>query len=150
MRTLTVSLVASMALSGCQFLGFGGPDENETHRERWARQHEGSYSYVLTRGCFCALGGTYWVQVVDYEVATVIETYSQQPVDSTMFEYVETIEDLFDLIDEARDGNADELHVEYARKGYPKVVNIDWIRQAVDDEMFMSVSEVLIGVAQID
>ena len=60
------------------------------------------------------------------------------------------IEDLFDLIDRAEAEGADDVHVEYAREGYPTVVNIDWIRQAVDDEMFMGVSEVVVGVSQID
>jgi hypothetical protein len=150
MRFTIPLIVAATLLPGCRLLGFEGFGGDDDYREKWARQHDGDYSYVLTRGCFCALGGTYWVQVVDYEVAVVIETYSQQPVDSTMFEYIETIEDMFDLIDRAREEGADELHVEYAPEGYPKVTNIDWYREAVDDEMFMGISEVIVGIAQID
>jgi hypothetical protein len=46
-----------------------------------------------------------------------------------------TIDELFKLIENARE-NADKLDVEYDRKlGYPTVVEIDYIKEAIDDEV---------------
>jgi len=82
------------------------------------------------------------VNVVNYEIRSMVNSYSGESVDSTHFEYVHTIEQLFDLIDEAREEGAHKLEVEYAREGYPAVVNIDWIENAVDDEIYYGISDV--------
>lgn len=150
MRSIIAIAGIAFLTSGCQLLGFEGVDDNDDHRERWAEHHDGSYSYRLMRGCFCPLGGEFRVQVVDFAVVDVTDLLRDDPVDSTRFDEIETVEDLFDLIDRARAEHADELHVEYAPEGYPSAVNIDWYKQAVDDEMFMGVSEVTVGVQNAD
>jgi len=149
MRLFVLILAAAAVVSGCQLLGFEGGDDDD-HRDIWASKNDGSYSYVLNRGCFCWPAGNYWVQVEDYKVQTVINTHTQEPLDSTLFAEIETIEDMFDLIDRARSEGADELDVEYSKDGYPTSITIDWYKQAVDDEMYLGVSEVIIGVQKVD
>jgi hypothetical protein len=46
-----------------------------------------------------------------------------------------TIDELFDIIDSARQ-KADKLIVEYNQKtGYPEYIEIDYIKEAIDDEV---------------
>lgn len=149
MRPLILTLTAATLAAGCQLLGFGGQDEDD-HRKVWASKNDGSYSYVLNRGCFCWPAGEFQVQVIDYRVVNAYDVLRQQPLDTTLYQYVETIEDMFDLIDRAREQHADELRVEYSRDGYPKTLAIDWFKQAADDEIYLSVSDVRIGVAKVD
>ena len=145
MRILLPGLfVACATLSGCQLFGWGGFGINDNHRDEWASRSNGTYSMVMTRGCFCFPAGEFEVKVVDYKISSMINTRTGESVDSTLFEYVHTIEQLFDLIDEARKG-ADKLEVEYAREGYPKLVSVDWIELAADDEIYYGISDVTIA-----
>ena len=59
-------------------------------------------------------------------------------------EYFETIDDMFDMIVDA-EKNADRLEVEYSVHGYPSSIDIDWIQDAVDDEMLLTVEELTLG-----
>ena len=146
MRLLVLwCFVATATLSGCRLFGWGGFSENDDHRDEWASRSNGTYSFVMNRGCFCIPAGLFEVEVVDYEIRSMVQVHSREPVDSTYFEYVHTIEQLFDLIDQARREGADKLEVEYAREGYPTLVSIDWIELAADDELFYGISDVVIA-----
>jgi hypothetical protein len=49
---------------------------------------------------------------------------------------VPTVDDLFGVVFDAIDGGADELKTEYERQfGYPVLIDIDYIRNAIDDEL---------------
>ena len=53
-----------------------------------------------------------------------------------------TIDELFDVIKDARTRSAYKLEVEYDdSKGFPVSIDIDYIKDAVDDEIFYSISE---------
>lgn len=144
-------LLALLALPACQILGPEDPDVGGSAepREKWESVSDGTYSFILMRGCFCAYGGTYWVQVVDGEVVYAHRTFDNDPVPADDLHVIESIDDIFNLIEEAEQ-EADELEVEYSDDGYPVRVSIDWIKPAVDDEMFLEVSEVVPGVQRID
>lgn len=144
-------IAAAVLLSGCQIIG---PDDERTEetsnqREIWEAYSDGTYSFVLARGCFCAYGGSYWVQVVDGEVTLALDVYQNQSVPEEGLNIIESIDDIFDMIERA-EREADDLEVEYAEEGYPTRVVIDWIKQAVDDEMYLEVSEVILGVQRVD
>lgn len=150
MRILLVPVLMFVMAAGCQLFGFDPWGDSTQHRERWARQHDGDYSYQLHRGCFCFPAGQFRVQVVDLKVVDVYDLTRDMPLDPQAYEHVETIEEIFDVIDEAREGNPDEFSVEYARTGYPKSVSIDWFINAADDELYLAVSDVKIGIAEPD
>ncbi len=63
--------------------------------------------------------------------------YAQEPKEVTndYFKPVDTIDELFDVIQKALDDEVDSLEVEYdATYGYPKSVAIDPITNAIDEE----------------
>lgn len=153
MKTLkwTGLLAFMILLSGCQVIG---PDDGQgsdldTNRDTWESFSDGTYSFVLMRGCFCIHGGLHWVQVVEGDVVEAISLDQNEPVPPSDLDIIESIDDIFDMIERA-EREADELEVEYADDGYPTRVTIDWIKRAVDDEMHLEVSEVVFGVQEVD
>ncbi len=138
-------------IGGCEIVG---PDRSEMDalsdaRAEWNNYQDGTYSFLLNRGCFCIVAGPFFVQVIDTDVVTAISTHSNEVVRPEDLQYIETVDDVFDMIEDALE-NADEIEVEYSEFGYPTSVDIDWIKQAVDDEMFITISELQPGIAIID
>jgi len=148
-----VALVVFLAgfLAGCEIAGPDHGEETElsSNRKKWDAYQDGDYNFVLLRGCFCILGGPHWVQVVDHQVDVAISTNTNQPVPADDLQYIESVSDVFDMIEEALE-SADSIEIEYSEFGYPLSVNIDWIKQAIDDEMFITISNLQLGVALID
>lgn len=132
---------------GCQIAGPDDPrtDERSANQKTWDEFNDGTYSFLLNRGCFCAFAGPIWIQVIDNDVTFAQITWSNEPVPTEHLDEIETIDDIFDMIERA-EKEADDLHVEYSTNGYPSVVNIDWIKEAVDDEMFLEISNVVSGI----
>lgn len=85
------------------------------------------------------------MQVIDREVSVAVNTWNNEEVEGEHLQYVETIDDLFDMIERA-EKDADEFLVEYAIEGYPTLISIDWIKEAVDDEMYFQISAVQPGI----
>lgn len=112
-------------------------------RSQWESRSPATYSFVFQRSCFC---GTEFLQAVRITVAdgTVVSAVFADdgtPIQTPLPE-VPTIPDLFDEIEAAIAARADRMDVTYDEGyGYPVDVSIDFIVQAVDDEMFFQVSE---------
>jgi hypothetical protein len=136
-----VGLSAALVFAGCRFLGWHGSTSNDDYRQEWASRSDGDYSFVMNRGCFCYPAGRFRVEVENYFVVEMIDLDRGGTVDSTAWENVHTIEQMFDLIDDA-EREADVLKVSYAPEGYPTEIQIDWWEEAVDDELWYGVSEV--------
>lgn len=90
-----------------------------------------------------------WIQVMDHEVVYAYSEWEERPVPQDQLAYIETIESIFDMIKRA-EKEADEWDVEWAEEGYPARVSIDWIKEAVDDEMYLEISDVLPGYSMTD
>jgi len=152
MKTLkwTGLLAFVILLSGCQTVGPDGPGSDlDTNREAWEAFSDGTYHFVLMRGCFCIHAGEFRVQVVDGDVTEAVGGFENQRVPASDLQYIESIDDIFDMIERA-EGEADEMEVEYSDNGYPTLVSIDWIKQAVDDEMILEISDVVLGTQRVD
>jgi hypothetical protein len=129
-------------LTGCQLLGIS-PFEGQIDHERvWNARSNGDYSYLVDRYCFCIPSGRFRIDVVDYEIQSVVYAESGEAIDSGEWEYIHTIEQMFELIAEAEARRASKVDVEYSRRGYPKTIDIDWIEEAADDEIYYQVLEV--------
>ncbi len=141
----------NVAASGCEVLGPDDPPsiEPDVNQSRWNAYHDGDYHFEINRGCFCMNGGSFWVQVVDSEVVFAINNFSQEPVSVEYLQNFETIDDIFDMVRNA-EKDADELVVQYSEFGYPSMVTIDWNVMAIDDEISLTVSNLILGVALID
>ncbi len=137
-------LLLTFVLSGCQI--FGTDDSNgsdlDDNREKWEAYSDGSYRFTLLRGCFCAYGGTFLVEVEDDQVVSAFDVNQNSPVPQRDLDIFETIDDIFEMIEEAH-RDADEVEIDYSENGYPATIRIDWIKQAVDDEMYMEITHVV-------
>lgn len=133
--------------SGCQI---SGPDEPKAstvaeHRAKFETRFGASYSFNVMRGCFCANGGEHWVQVVDGKVTAAFRVFDNQAVPPGQLEWLETMEQIFDMVGRA-ETEADRFEITWSEQGYPSEFFIDWIELAVDDEMGMTISNVVAGV----
>lgn len=135
-----------IGLGGCTVLGI---DEYDAERDRledarqlWSAQGWDSYAFTLQRLCFCA-GGTDPAEVVVLAGARVSVTVLETglPVPAEYAQYYLTVAELFDFVEDAIDRKAHEIVVSYHRTlGYPVSVRIDYIENAIDEEMAFAAS----------
>ena len=128
---LLLSLVA-----GC---GLGDDDEFQRQnlaqaRLLWKGKNVSSYSYIIELQCFCAPASQLRPVLVTVQNGAVaaLQYYHQNPAQRTpapadVFGRYDTVEELFDIIDDAIDRDADLLQVGYDDEyGFPDVANIDY------------------------
>lgn len=104
---------------------------------RWHAHGGDNYTFEITRGCFCVLGGqSVLVTVQDGSVSSAVYTGSNTPVDQALVAYIPTIPDLFDLIQDALDRRVSTFSASYdPTYGYPTSIVIDYSSLAIDDEL---------------
>ena len=146
-QTLTAAALAAL-LAGCSILGLDGLGEERDAlrdaRVRWGRADLDAYAFTLQRGCFCPMELIGPVRIVVRGDSVVSRTYSTDgtPVPAQWAPYFGTMEDVFEVIDDALERSADDLHVSYHRTlGYLVEADIDYIENAVDDELSLAVTD---------
>ena len=132
-------LIGLLLTGGCGIFEPASDDEErlENAIAGWKRLGITEYSYVYSRTCECP---PEWqrpvlVRVKDGEVteATVVETGAARDITR-----MPTIDDLFTMIREALDEDADIIRISYDRQFYyPIDMLIDDDRNAADDELIM-------------
>jgi hypothetical protein len=130
--------------AGCGLLGPSPGGDLEKQRAAWDALGRESYAFVYRRSCFCPPPSNDEVRVfVDAnEVVSVtsVET-GEPPVDANDLSSWPTIDSLFDYVGHALDEGADDLTVDYHEEFFfPTLISIDWIEEAVDDEISHSAS----------
>jgi hypothetical protein len=106
------------------------------HREQWDEAKPPSYQFTVARVCFCP---------VEFSQPRVVTVRDGQPVSVEPAPLAEgdvprTMDELFDVIEQAI-GEADAVNVEYDDElGYPVRVDVDVIEEAIDDEQTYEVS----------
>lgn len=131
-------LLLALVLTGCD--SATGPNELDQlaeARARWLAQGGDSYSYQLTRECLCVLSGReITVTVENGQVVAAADASSQLAVESAFLSYLQTVPDLFDLIDDAILRQVAAFTVSYdAIYGYPTRIEIDYSAATADDEI---------------
>ena len=123
----------------------GEGDSLEAARARWLALGSQSYSYDVSRNCFCLLGGRRMtVTVRDGAVVGAALQDSGDDVDAGLLSYVPTVADLFDLIQDALDRKAAYFSAEYDQTfGFPTRIEIDYSSSAADDEIAISARDLL-------
>jgi hypothetical protein len=121
-----------------------GPEQDElaAARARWARIAADDYVFDFQRSCFCApdFVRPVRIEVLGGTVSSAVYADTGEPIAPPLTS-VPTIEDLFDEIQDAVDRMASSVLAEYdPGMGYPTSVSIDYIANAIDDEMAFSVS----------
>ena len=141
-KNFTVSSIALLSLlTGCGILGIGEDSERErleSSLRKWSENAPPRYHFVLERLCFCPLEVVSAVEIrVEGGVVTSRRyVQSGQPVTAQYVQLFPSMEGVFDLIEDALDRDAGRIEVTYdSRYGYPFDATIDYIRNAVDDEL---------------
>jgi hypothetical protein len=143
MKRLLIATILSIVVStGCSVLA---NSELSRARSRWQAAKINHYTYRLMVGCFCPFQDKMPLKIEVQDGQVVSMTYPDgSPVsgqDLATFAPYQTIDSLFDFTSVAV-GKADEIKTEYDPKyGYPTRVQIDYIKQAMDDELALSVSD---------
>ena len=112
-------------------------------RAAWAANAPDAYTYQFRRICFC--GGevtrAVWIDVAAGVVVSVVPVDDGPPLQTPIDEYP-TIDELFEEIQDAIDADAHQLLATYdEERGYPVDVSIDFILEAIDEEMGFQVRE---------
>jgi hypothetical protein len=140
----SLAILTLLAASACEAPTAPGEHGSlEQARALWLARGSDSYSYTISRNCFCVLGGrTVAVTVANGSVHAAEYSGSGAAVDQSLLTYVSTIPDLFDLIEDALERDPAYFAAEYDRLyGYPTRIEIDYSANAVDDELAISVRD---------
>ena len=110
-------------------------------RRTWDASHPSDYSFDLHIEVFSLLGGTYRVAVADGQTAGIERTDGQPFDNSLAAELPGTIEEVFDVITDNLDRGPDLVIAGiYPELGYPTDATFDHIRNAIDDEFAIVVT----------
>ncbi len=143
MKKLTFALlISTIVLSACSVFGDAGLSNA---RSRWRAANISYYRYNLRVACFCAFTSKMPMTIEVQNGNVVSIRYNDgTPVsgeDRKMFERYITIDKLFDFTSESQK-DADQIQVVYdAAYGFPSSVQIDFLKQAADDELALFVSD---------
>lgn len=146
-------MVAACALlAGCGDLGFDVRSLTDLGRARakWERTRPDSYVYAVRRSCFCPIEYLGPVRVSVQGDSVVEREYvdSGDPVPSMFAGGFPSVDGLFDILEEAYGGNADDVRVTYDPvTGVPVEFFIDYLEMAADEELGMRVTEEVVGTA---
>jgi len=148
-RNLLVALILIVIflISGCSNELSAAKKQLRENQEKWDRQSElfdRDYTYTIQIGCFCPedIRAPVNVSVMDGETKFVVYQKNGQPVTNDIFNRINSVENLFKIVQEAIDSEADKLTVEYdVNLGYPKHISIDPIKDAVDEEHAYTISD---------
>ena len=129
--------LTSVLLASCS--EFTSPSRDlENARQRWASNGAASYDFTVYLSCFCTpdAGRPVVVVVANGVVQSRKFVDTGAAVTPPFSPAYSTIEGLFDIVADARARNAAQLDVEYdPERGYPKRIGIDYIANAIDDEI---------------
>lgn len=143
MKTKFVSLlfILVLTLSAC-----GGGSTFQQNQAKWERQNIDHYRYTIAVSCFCPFAFvevTYEVQNGQV-VSQSVQTSPDNPVDEEQviefYQDYNTIDKVFDYLGRAVN-EADRTTIEYdSTYGFPTEVAVDWMEQAADDEIYLTLS----------
>jgi hypothetical protein len=141
-RRLVAMAALVPALSACVIVT--GPDDDDDdldrNRRRWETSFVDHYDYTVRRHCYCGFEITEPVRVyVRFgQVVDLRYVSDGAPVPYAYAHLFPSIDGLFDIVDHAVHGGADDVDVRYdASLGFPRQIDIDYRRNAQDDELFI-------------
>lgn len=140
-KIISLLFVVVLTLSAC-----GGRSTFQQNQEKWESQNINHYRFTVAVSCFSPFANvkvTYEVrngQVVNQSV----QTAPDNPVDETQvgdfYQPYNTIEKVFDYLGETiQDANNTTINYD-PTYGFPTLISIDWIELAIDDEMYLTLS----------
>ncbi len=119
-------------------------DSLSRHQRLWVNQGIRSYQYRLQVNCFCPPEVTdpVIVEVREGAASSVLYAATGKPAESKYFDKYDTVDELFLVIEDTIKRGADEISVTYDETlGFPTRIYIDFVKQAVDDEIAYNISD---------
>jgi len=141
MKKLLFIFIA-LVLAACSM---GSQTEIERNKEKWQDASITHYRFNLTLGCFCVFSQEMplVIEVQDGE-AVSMEYQSGNEIDAAnreLFEKYATIDRIFSELETDINGAADEVVISYdSTFGFPEQANIDFVKNAADDELYLTIS----------
>ena len=141
--------VASLALAACAGATASAnqnQSELDDNQQKWQDANISHYRYNLSISCFCVFTQDMplIIEVQDGKVVSM-EYASGNEIDAGSREYFqrfETIDKVFEQLQKDISGEADEVVVTYnATYGFPDEVKIDYVLEATDDEIWLTISD---------
>ncbi len=117
-------------------------EELKENRQLWRSQQIENYQYIYQQRCFCPLPSNepLKVSVKNDKITQVVNLNNNQVI--TDLTLPKTIEELFNIIKDAIQRNADEILITYdPTLGYPTRVEIDYQKILADDEITYTVKD---------
>ena len=128
-----LGLTAVLLLAACGDGPTAPANRLGEQRALWAAQVLTDYTFDVTKVCYWLCMGDVRVTVKDGVITGVTELASEVARDPDTFR---TINGLFDLVQDAYNRNAHEVHVEFdPSRGYPTQIGIDYVLIIADDEI---------------
>jgi len=150
MKKLTLLIaVLALALSACASATASAnqnQSELDQNWEKWRDANISHYRYNVAISCFCIFSQDMplIIEVQDGQVVSM-EYTSGNEIDAANREYFarfETIDRIFEQLQKDIGGEADEVVVSYNTPyGFPEEVKIDYVLEATDDEIWLTVSD---------
>ncbi len=131
-------IIVSLVMLGCKDK-ITSPDYSsiKNPRERWKAYGFAKYTIEQQRLCFCPFrGNIVLLKIYEDNIVAAKHTDNEDDVNQNEIQIYKTVDELFDFIETLKDGNADSLIVQYdSTYGYPTNIYVDFIKNAVDDEL---------------
>lgn len=134
----------AIVASGCSALT--GPSQTDRLADavlRWDAAQLSAYEMDLIRGCYCGFIDAGYVVTIRVDDGAIVDAKfkeSGEPIEGEHRDALPTVQSLFALIADAIEQKAHQLTVVYhAEHGAPMSIGIDYIRNAVDDELSISI-----------
>lgn len=140
-------ILMTLVLAACTAIGnaMGSQSEIEQNKEKWQNANISHYRYHLFLSCFCVFNEDMplIIEVQDGEVVSM-ELQSGKEIDANLLELFDkyaTIDRIFAELEADLNGAADKVVVEYdPTYGFPTKADIDFVEEAIDDELYLSLS----------
>lgn len=148
MKVKCLGTLLGLAFS-CASVACGDPlgiEQNELDRARalWRDAEITDYTYRFQRLCFCPNIEPVIVEVGSGRIISVTDETTQLPVEPPSPDYFLTIDGIFSTIQDAIEREAFSLTAVYhSTLGYPTAVDIDYLENAVDEEMSFRASRLV-------
>jgi len=139
-----IILVAlAVILAACS----AGGSEFSRNLEKWNDANVQHYRFLLNVSCFCAFRDQMplIVEALNGEVVSMAgsdgSVIAADDPNYELFSKYATIDRLFSELEADLGGGADEVTVTYdSTYGFPSEISIDFIKNAADDELYLSAS----------
>ena len=146
-KLLFLFTLMALVLTACAAANVSGSQtEIGQNREKWQSAGISHYRYNLFISCFCVFNEDMplIIEVQDGEVVSM-EFQSGNAIDPSLradlFDKYATIDRLFTELEADLNGKADAVTVTYDETyGFPTEVQIDFVQEAVDDELYLTLS----------